>query len=382
MKSRRLFEMAMDLGGDPDFIDRSRRQKIERGQHPYPDLPAHGVEQLASEQYRQVLQKIARYTGLQPQQLMRNPMSLQQLFQRSLMSSMRAQGAHKEELEQAAVEIVLSLPEFASAREAVEGGDLIINAELVQEVGTQNMRVEPDEPDEDFRQQLAMPQIAAELDDEKQKRRIINAMIQGSAINKNYAFHLAADQLNAIDPNLLNQYGTLMSFAEFMYWAMPEEGQAQAYRAGSGAAGRVNLRVNDDGVPVIEAQALIFPVLIQELCKGLMEFLSHSDEDDPETRRQIQGQTDTLADEGWDINIGAPLWRRMLQALGNENQHLMPYVYDQLVRMPAGQFRRFIGGIVGGDAQAMAQLQKIVRDIKQDMAESRAVQKVVSDLIG
>lgn len=376
----------MDLGNNPDFIAPGRRRKIEGGGHPYAGFSTGGMEGMASEQYQQVLQKLARYTGLTAEQIRRNPMSLQQLFQRALTGSMQVQQAHKEELEQAAVEVVLSLPEFATAREAVQSGDLKVIAELVAQVETQGMRAEPEEPDEDFRQQLSVPQIAQELEAEKQKRRLINAMIQGSAVNKNYAFHQVSDQLNAIDPGLLNQYGTLMAFAEFMYWAMPEDGQAQMYRSGAGAAGRVHLEADEEGVPTVRAQALVFPVLIQELAKGLMEFLSHTgDEDDPETRRHVQGQADTLADEGWDINIGAPLWRRLLRAIGNENQDLMPYVYDQLVRLPAGQFQELMRGVADQDPRALAQINQIVRSIRNEMQESAALQqparRVLQDLL-
>lgn len=383
MNAQALFEMAMDLGGTPDFIDRGRRRKIERGGHPY-KFSTQGMERLASEQYQQVMQKLARYSGMTPQQLQRNPMSLQQLFMRSLQHSMQVQEEHREELEQAAVEVVLSLPEFSSAREAVEGGDLRIVAQLVPQVRTDDMRAQAEEPPEEMQQQLNVPQIAQELDAEKQKRRLINMMIQGSAINKNYAYHQVADQLTAIDPQLMNSFGLLMSFGEFMYWAMPEEAQQGAYQAGAGAAGRVSIKAGDDGVPEIHAQALVFPVLIQELVKGLMEFLSHSDEDDEETRRYVQGQADTLADEGWDINIGAPLWRRFLQLLGDD-QNLMPYVYDQIVKMPAAQVQQLMQSVVDGTPEAQRQLRQMVQAIKADLQESkplRAAGRVVRDLLG
>ena len=383
MKARALFEMPMDLGRDPDFIDRGRRRKIERGGHPY-KFSTQGLERLASEQYRQVMQKLARYTGMTPQQLQRNPMSLQQLFMQAMGHSMQVQQEHKEELEQAAVEVVLSLPEFSTARQAVDAGDLRIVARLSDEIGTAGMRVQAEEPPEEFRQQLNVPQIAQELDAEKQKRRLLNAMIQGSAINKNYAYHQVADQLNAIDPQLLRSFGLLMSFGEFMYWAMPEEAQQGMYRGGAGAAGRVQLRAGEDGVTEIHAEALVFPVLIQELSKGLMEYLSYSDEEDDDTKRYVQGQMDTLADEGWDINIGAPLWRRFLRALGDDQQ-LMPYVYDQIVHMPASQVEQLMRGLAEDSPEALQQIQRMVQEIKADLQESRssrAAARVALDLLG
>jgi hypothetical protein len=42
---------------------------------------------------------------------------------------------------------------------------------------------------------------------EVEKRKVINAMIHGGAVSKNYAYQLVSNELNAIDPKLLNLYG-------------------------------------------------------------------------------------------------------------------------------------------------------------------------------
>jgi hypothetical protein len=99
-----LQEMALDLGGHPDFIDPEKRRKLERGTHPYAQNPAYPqrkptrrnapptppghrdepgqpprqqvndptrsyAEYSASEGYQTLMQRVAQYTGKTPQEL-------------------------------------------------------------------------------------------------------------------------------------------------------------------------------------------------------------------------------------------------------------------------------------------------------------------------
>lgn len=366
MKARRVLE-AMDLGGDPDFIDPARKRRIEQGGHPY-KLSNQGMQSLSSEQYRRVIQQLARYSGMTPQQIRQNPNSVMSAFSRSMQQAMRVQEAHKEELEQAAIETVLGLDEFAAAKEEYDAGNLRIYAELSTNLDTEGMRPEPEEPGEEWQQQLNIPQIAAELDAERMKRRFTNLMIQGSAINKNYAFHMAADRLNAIHPDMLKWCGMIAAGGEFMYWTVSDEMRRMAHRSGAGLGGRVHVRVGEDGVTEIHAKSIVYPILIHEVTKGLMEYLSHAPDDDDETRRYVRGQEDTLDNEVWDINTGAGLWRRFTALI--TDQKLIPYVYDQIVRMPASEVQEIMQGLADNDARTAQKIRGIEARLRGELGES------------
>lgn len=390
-----LTEMALDLGDAPDWIDPQKRRKIEQDEHPYADNPAFPAQKpprragapykddpnrpdptrsygelVASHVYPDIIRKVQHYTGQNPRQM--RPQQLMMIMSQAMQQAVRAESAHREELQQAAVEVVLSLPEFRDAREAVEAGDLRIEATLhdpqemmqrmqqrirgaggeeePEEQPGQQMQVEPGEETEEERAELGLdvPEIRGEYDEEAKKRRFINLLIQGAAINKNYAYHQIADQLRAIDPNILTTYGKLMSIAELMYWMMPEDTLNQMMGGGQGGGGMEEIEKDEDsGVYTIRASALCFPVLIQELTKGLYEFLSHNEDEPEDVRQYAYNKGDTLGGEQWDIMKGPGVWRHFNHLVSQANaSELMGKIYRHLVTLPTGEFNQLMQEIL------------------------------------
>ena len=396
----------MDFGGVPDFVDPAKKRKIERGQHPYaknksfparpgarsyPNAPvpsgtpgaphpAHPqagglvqsyAELVASESYVDIVRKLAKYAGVPVTRV--HPGQLGQIVGQAMGAAMQAQSRHKVEMEQAAVETVLSLPEFESLREAVESGDVKIDAQLVTKVDPSGLQAGPEEPTEQQQQELEIAEIAQEFDAEQQKRRMINLMIQGIAADKSYAFHMMDELLNRISPQLVKQYGLLMAFGDFMHWVMPEEAQQAQHRAGGEGGdpfGKTWLEFHEDGTVTVHAVARLLPLLIHELVKGLMEFLSHNSEDPDDLRKQVQGQTDTADNEGWDIPVGNSVWRQIERMIGNDNRKYMPWVQRHISRLPTAQFQEFVRGILAGEDRALAQLRQVIQQARESRGES------------
>lgn len=369
MKSaRQLVLEALQLGGEPDFIDPEKRRRIEAGEDPYPGgqaVPEELRDLIASEAYLELIRKVQRYTGVRPRGR-QDMFQLVHMMQDAFMQVMRIERGHERRLEQAAVDLVLNLPEFSSAKKAVEAGHLRIIAQLrPQGADIQGAQLDPEEEDEGAQAELEIAEIARELDLETEKRRFINQMIQGNSMHKNYAFHLADDMLNGINPRLLNLYGTLMSLGHLMYWAMSEEMQAAMMSQG-GAHGSARIEQGEDDVPTIRAQAAVFPLLVQELTKGLMEYLSHSEEEDPETRKRVQNKTDTLRNELWDTMRGPAVWKRVLDAIGQENEPYIPHIYSSIVNLPPEQFIEFAQGMMRGSPEAKAFIKRIADEARAE----------------
>ena len=417
-----LTEMALDLGDAPDWIDPQKRNKLERGGHPYADNPAFPTEKpahrpgapfkdapnrrdptrnyselVASHVYPEIVRKIQHYTGRNPRQM--NPQELMMTMQQAMQQATRAEARHRPELEQAAVEVVLSLPEFRDAREAVEAGDLRIEARLLdpqammqqmqqrirgaaEEEGEPEggqMQVEPGEESDEERAELGLdvPEIRGEYDAEAKKRRFVNMLIQGAAINKNYAYHQIADQLRAIDPNILTTYGKLMSIAELMYWMAPEDVFNQMQGSGQGGGGMEEVTPEEDGTYTIRASAMVFPVLIQELTKGLYEFLSHNEDEPEDVRKYAYDKGDTLGGEQWDIMQGPGVWRHLNHLVTQANAtELMGKIYRHLVTLPTGEFNAMMQEILKETPRGRQFIQQLVAEIRgeenQQQQESRA----------
>ena len=108
------------------------------------------------------------------------------------------------------------------------------------------------------------------FDLEKAKRRFINSLIQGAAKQSSYMFELLNRELNAINPRLLNMYGVFMSFADSLYWLMPDSMVQGMAGGGESTYGMSELDAKTDP-PTVKARGVNLPILIHELAKGVME---------------------------------------------------------------------------------------------------------------
>jgi len=416
-----LTEMAMDLNNAPDFIDPAKKQKIGRRADPHsqnaawpqqkparrpgapyrPEEPAQRVdptqnygELVASHVYPGIMQKVQQYTGRDPRRT--HPMQLAGEMQQAIMQAMRIEAPHRRQLEQAAVRVVLGLPEFRDVAAALESGALRIEARLVdppemRNVGRRDepegeepeenergqgalgrMQVDPQEPDEEKAQEMGLqvPEIRQELDVESGKRQFINMMIQGAAINKNYAYHEIADELRAIDPQILNTYGKAVSIGELMYWAMPEPTLNQMMGSGEGAGGMEEIEQDPgDGAWVVKAYAICFPILIQEIVKGLYEFLAHNEDDPNETREYAYNKSDTLGNEQWDIMQGPGVWRHLNHIVNQaDGSEFMTRIFRHLVTLPSGEFNQRMQEILSESPEGRQYIAELVRAMRDEQA--------------
>lgn len=373
-KAKKLIGEAIDTGEFGDFIDPSHKRSIAA--HSSPGMPENHASVLASRSYQEAVRRLARYTGITPRGR-GDLMQLTGMLMQSLQQVAQIEQGHEQELEQAAVNLVLSLPEFTAAKSAYEAGEIRIRAELTHNINLQAARV--DAEDTSDKEEMQIAQIAQELDLEVQKRKMLNMMIQGNAMNKMQAYHLAQEELNRIDPRLLNLYGVLTSVGEFGYWIFPEAMQRQGMGGGegggSGAGGAAHVSRGEGGVPEIVAQGITFPMLVHELVKGLMEYVSYDEDMEADTRAHVSGQADTLDNELDDIKLGPAAWRSIVDLI--PSQELIPYVYDYLVHLPATQFNETMRILMAGGAPAQQRVQAIVRQINDNRAQDESVPDVV-----
>ena len=351
---------AMDLGGAPDFMHPAVRRKME--QHKHPAMPDTHGSVLASKSYVASYNKLAQYLGFRPQH-QGDFRRASEMMMQALRRTNAIERSHKGDLEKAAVDLVLDLPEFEAAKQAVESGHMRIDAVLgPPDLSNASLDAAPSEQAEE-----EVDEIAHELDAERDRRRFMNMLIQGNATNKLEAFHLAKEKLDEIDPELIRLYGVLTAAGRFQYWMIPDEMARMAMEGGEGAGGSARIRVEGE-VTVIEARAINFPILVHEIVKGLMEYIAYPEDEDDDNRRAILGKTDTLTNEVDDIRLGPSLYQQLADELGTKDAKLMPYVYDKLARLPTSEFNALMRGVLAGDSKAKAQFAKIVTGVRDEVS--------------
>lgn len=174
--------------------------------------------------------------------------------------------------------------------------------------------------EEDTEQVQMTPELKAQVD----KRHMMNLMSQGAAIHNMHNAHFEEEVMAAVQklsPELHQLYSAFGRGASHHYWIYDLNMMLGA--SINAAMGVAKVKGND-----VIAEAAVFPVLLQELVKGVMTFISQhqfTDMDLNEARKIIK-LADTLANEFPQIQIGPKVWKELLSIIPAEYKPKLAYV--------------------------------------------------------
>jgi len=380
-KSQLLEAPPIDYGDNPERMASDIEQKIGSQDFPlgdnpaFPDVDADGIpdnfeELVASERFKEVVDNVKKYTGLG--QVTQNEfMQLQMMLRSSTMKILQIESQNKEQLETLAVELVkeyMSLPD-----DAVQFDAKIVGMGEVDMSGMQ--KGEEEEPsEEEMSSEEELFGTFEMFDAEKEKRRFINSLIQGSAKKGHYLYHMIPEKINAINPELLDLYGVMMSVNDLVYWIMSDETAQMMGQGEESAAGKEEIDIETDP-PTIRAVGITFPVLVHELIKGVMELLaSQGLPSDPKKAEMVMKATDTLPAEIWDLRLGPVIWSKFRAAypeelMDEDKTEIQNYLFSEFTRMEPEEFFDLAKQILSGSDEGKMELQKIVKSIIKDLQE-------------
>ena len=187
-------------------------------------------------------------------------------------------------------------------------------------------------------------------------------------------FHLVEEQLNNINPQLLNLYGVLMSVNDLLYWIMPDQMIMSAAGDGEGVQGSEEIDDTTDP-PTIRAKGLFFPVLIHELIKGVYEVLGTSGlPDDPKAAEMVMGQTDTLPYEVWDLRLGPVIWDKFTAAYPDklyedDMREIQNYFFSRFSALSTDDFFEMARMILSGSEEGKKLVSDMVNEIISELKQ-------------
>lgn len=260
---------------------------------------------------------------------------------------------HKGKLEQLAIDMVMK--EFD-----ITEGQMDIVAELSSKIDVSKIRQLPDMKsnikfDSDQEIESAFKEI--------QKRRFINAMVQGCAKKSNHMFHLATDEINAIDHRLMDKYNKIMSAADYSYFLFDDTKNVKI-----GGLVAVTIPKEENGKIKIYARAMTLPVLIHELIKGVMEVISlHGLPEKQDMAKFVLDKADFMSAEFWDMRLGVGIWEKFVENIDAVDFHLKHHIFCELVSLPAEEFFTSMREIIAGTDKGKRILNSIIHDIKEDI---------------
>jgi hypothetical protein len=398
-KMAKKLKEQLDYGNRPERMDPSLERKLASPDSLYAQNPAMrkgpaDVQRLVSQRFGKVADKLKEVVGnrnISSQQV-------QGMIYNEMMGKLRnimsIEAAHKDELEQLAVDASLEEQE-------VPEGWYQIEPHLGQQPDVSDFRYAPEEPkddEEEEEEKLEIPSFDVEdltdeeeLELEKHKRNIINAIIQGAAKRGHYLFQKPdiRARLDAIDPSLYRDYLGIMAINDFMYFTMEQMIEMMS-QTGQGVAGKVSLddadeEEGDEGGEGEEqpdtkiiAVGLIFPILCHEIIKGLEEAKGrHGHSKNPDIREKVRGAVDVLSNEPMQLRIGPEIVEKFRHAMPDEmfeesNKGLINWFQILLYQIPAQEFLEIIGNAISEDASKVKKATNRFREIMREAQEMKS----------
>ncbi len=376
-----LTEAPIDYEG-PERMEPGIERKITGKQTPYHDFPAipemdrDFIELISSKRFKDSVAKVRSAMGDTRVIQGSNPlqslmMSVMQSMQRLIMIQMQ----NKEQLEKLAVDLVrkeMGIPEDA----------MQFKAELVmQPMGPAGgMQSEPEMPSEEEIEEFMGDMEQFNL--ERAKRRFINSLIQGAAFKGAHMFNLVRNEINDINPQLMDLYTTSQALMEHAYWLFPD--MENMAGGGGGQMGQSEVDEETDP-PTVIGRAVTFPLLVHELVKGVYEvFGTHGLPDDPRQQEMILKAEDTLPAEIWDSRLGPIFWEKFLatypmELFEDDMKHIQHYLFMRFSALSAEEFMEVAKLILKGDPKGNRFIQNMVDDIVRELKEDEYKKAIGGD---
>ena len=194
------------------------------------------------------------------------------------------------------------------------------------------------------------------------KRRVINSLIQGGSYLYANVIGLYIDEINRINPRLLQLYRAITAINDYLLFTKKEEMTDDKPMQGSYVETHLGM---DDEKTTINVQGIIFPLLFQETIKGLFElFSAHGLPTDKEKAKYIIKKADFVLAEPWDLRLGVGLWKRVFGKVQDTN--MIPYMFTSLVKLDTDSFNSIMKEILSNTQKGNELINDLMQQAEYD----------------
>ena len=286
----------------PKFIeDAIQNNNTSLGEHPAfpPEEEQTFVGWLLSKQYSKVMEELDTLDNKET--------SLSNQLDTLVTECQKIEEAHKEALEQLCSKICSEI--FDIPEDTIQ-----INGSIVNECDMSKYRMVPEE-NIDF--QFDDIEDMTNLTNEIYKRRMVNSLIAGASVYYANRMDLYIKELYSINPRLSQLYNDI----NLLNMAVLYNQKDSIKNMEKTNTGKVDVNIGDENEKiVIEAEGIIFPILLEYTIKGILEVAAlHGLPDTMEKAEYIMSKADFRLAENWDMRLGIPLWNIILSILNEHN---------------------------------------------------------------
>jgi hypothetical protein len=392
-------------------MEPGRQRKIERGENPYTQygMSQELVDLLGSEGFKKSVEKVKRALGNKSSMVEGNP---QQVFMQLMMAAMNdlrtiisIQSTKKTEIEELAENLVAShfnldkppLNKRVRLEATLTGGpmgaaegmrtssevpsedeivDAFKNAEkhqeeledFAREVESLGGKFDSEQAEKVFGKKMEKDALQS-FEGERGKRRMVNTMIQGAAFSLGHLYKTLNNEVNSIDPRLMNLYNVSQSIMEHLYWLFPDMEDMAAGGGGQLGQSSFDEPEEENGPFIIRAKAPTLPLLVHELVKGLLDFMAwDSLPEDEKQAQMVLGAEDTLPGEIWDSLLGPVIWTKFQSVIpsdlfDDDKRHIQLYLFNKFSRLSADEMKKLTNSILRGDSSAQTMINRMIDEI-------------------
>ena len=202
------------------------------------------------------------------------------------------------------------------------------------------------------------------LSDEVYKRRLIDALITGAAMNYSKIKKEYIGDLYEMNPKLPRLYRDIIKIMNYLMFVKNDIGISDEDKKQIGV---VNVLIgNRTRRTEINAEGVIFPVLLMESIKGMMEaFAAHGLPKNKKEASYVMSKADFLAAEPWDMRMGPILWDCFEEAMQEKDTKMVPNIFVEIVSLPIDEFNNLMKEIFAKTKKS----KKVFELVKQEIEE-------------
>ena len=235
-------------------------------------------------------------------------------------------------------------------------GDLNIRCELKDKITPENEpNIEPQTLDEtEFEDTDSMDSLGKEI----YKRRLINSIVQGAAVRMSEDYGSILNDIYKLNPALPELYYNIIALNDYLSFV--KETKPSNYNLGGFVS--VDLSLEE---PTIYSEAVIFPVLVFETVKGIMELVSsHGLPENKLDAEYVIGKADFMLAENWDKRFGVGLYDLFTKNI--QNKKLQTEIFNEIIDLPPTIFFNKMKEIFGGTRKSKMYIDSLEKYVERE----------------
>jgi hypothetical protein len=311
----------------------------------------------------------------------KNPGQIANNMQQLAMQVMQLEKGNEDLLEQLVYDIIYeTYPYLETNSDVIEIDAKIVPQAQVKEALQPNS---PEEEDIDDLDQEEEDQMMGDIEADLKKRRLINAITQGASTFSKSAAYVQQEYIDIIGgEGTTDKYKNLMQAALDMIDYIVSSGMAKQM----GASALENSSVGAESVFydfekekwIIKARAVVFPVLILEIVKGMYEIIGLFGFNDLERGEKTVAKVDKITAEPEDIAYGQMIAKNLQDVINKLESNVTPEERDDFLqdiyKLDNDDFIQLMTNVINGNvsSEQMNMLKGMFSQMRQDKTADSA----------